>query len=214
MDRGQQTALPSRSEPQPSHWMPALCKLVEVGKCLLRMEHGCSASGERWGMGLLCARLPCLLDEALDWNLSAVLGLQFSLAGHQAPQPSNFGSQLAIRSPGAGDRGSAGKNASCSLGGPSSAPSIGIRCLTNTCISGSKGSDAPFLPVWAPRHVHRYTLKWNKINLKKKRNPINQPLLTLHPLGSGSLEHPDCPNTSLFALQPSLHAGTQCESYG
>lgn len=32
---------------------------------------------KRWGMGLLCARLPCLLDEALDWNLSAVLGLQF-----------------------------------------------------------------------------------------------------------------------------------------
>lgn len=149
MDRGQQTALPSRSEPQPSHWMPALCKLVEVGKCLLRMEHGCSASGERWGMGLLCARLPCLLDEALDWNLSAVLGLQFSLAGHQAPQPSNFGSQLAIRSPGAGDRGSAGKNASCSLRGPELSSQHryqvpykhlylrlqGIRCPLLACVS-------------------------------------------------------------------------------
>lgn len=35
VDRGQQTALPSKGEPQPSHWMPVLCKLVEVGKCLL-----------------------------------------------------------------------------------------------------------------------------------------------------------------------------------
>lgn len=45
----------------------------------------------------------------------------------------------------------------------------------------------------------------SKINLKKKKtNPVNHPSPVPHPHGSGSLQHPDCPNTSLPTLLPSL----------